>query len=93
MSAIINMRAIPQRAKRSKPNDWILMTLLKPNKLATEDKKSPQIVGLGPPMWSPIFYEGNFNVNPLEILVHLQLLGLHDAYQSKVVPYLLPFET
>ena len=37
-------------------------------------KKSPQIVGLGPPMGSQIFWLVNFNANQLNILVHLPLL-------------------
>ena len=38
------------------------------------DKKSPQIVGLRPPMCLQIFYLVNFIANQLNILMHLQLL-------------------
>ena len=38
------------------------------------NKKSPQIVGLGPPMCSHIFWPVNFNANQLNILVYLPLL-------------------
>ena len=37
------------------------------------------------------FLAGNSNVNPLKILVQLQLPRLHNAYQSKVLLHLLPF--
>ena len=46
-------------------------------------KKSPQIVGLGPPMCSQIFWPVNVNANQLNILVHLQQLWFHNAYQFK----------
>ena len=36
--------------------------------------KSPQIVGLRPPMCWPNFLDGHHNANQLKILVHLQLL-------------------
>ena len=42
-------------------------------------------------MYLQIFLLGKFNANPLNILVHLQLLGLHNAYQFKVLLYRLPF--
>ena len=38
------------------------------------NKKSPQIVGLGPPVCSQIFGPVNFNANQLNVLVHLPLL-------------------
>ena len=41
-------------------------------------------MGLRPPMYSQIFYPTNFNANPLNILVHLQLRWLHNDYQFKV---------
>ena len=37
------------------------------------------------------FLAGKHNANPLNILVHLQLLSLHSAYQFKVLFHLLPF--
>ena len=49
---------------------WKLRTVL----VYAFDKKSPQIVGLGPPMCWQIFGPGNFNANQLNILVHLPLL-------------------
>ena len=54
-------------------------------------KKSPQIVGLGPPMRSQIFWPVNFNANQLNILVHLPQLWLNSTYQFKVALRLLPF--
>ena len=38
------------------------------------DKRSPQIVGLRLPMCMEIFQPANFNANPGNILVHLQIL-------------------
>ena len=54
-------------------------------------KKSPQIAGLRPLMCSQIFQPPNFNANQLNILVHLQLLWLLNAYHFKVLLHLLPF--
>ena len=42
-------------------------------------------------MCSQTFKPENFNANQLNILVQLQLLGLHNAYQFKVLFHLLPF--
>ena len=41
---------------------------------SSENKLSPQVVGLGPPMCSQIFRPVNFDANQLNILVHLPLL-------------------
>ena len=38
-----------------------------------------------------IFYLENLNANPMNILVHLQLLWLHNDPQFKVLLHLLPF--
>ena len=54
----------------------------KRQRVAEENKKSPQIVGLRPPMCSQIFQQANFNVYPLNILAHLQLLRLHNLKLS-----------
>ena len=55
----------------------------------SQNNKSPEIVGLRPPMcWT--FLTGNFYAYPLNILVHFQLLWLHNAYQLKVLLHLLP---
>ena len=54
-----------------------------------KNKKSPQIVGLRPPMCSQIFSRQTVIENPLNILVNL-LLWLHNAYQFKVLLHLLP---
>ena len=51
------------------------------------NKKSPQIVGLGPPMCSQIVGRSTL----LNILVHLPLLWLNSTYQFKVALRLLPF--
>ena len=46
--------------------------IINPNKLY---KKSPQIVGLGPPMYPQIYFcLVNFNAKRLNILLHLPLL-------------------
>ena len=50
----------------------------------------PTNVGLKPPMCWANFYPANFNANPLNSLVHLQLLLLHYACQFKVLLHLLP---
>ena len=44
-------------------------------------------------MCSQIFQPEKFDANPLNILVHLQQLGLllHNAYQFTVLLHLLPF--
>ena len=55
------------------------------------NKKSPQILGLGPMLCWQILWPANFNVNPLNILVHLQLLWLRNAYQFKVLFHLQQF--
>ena len=61
--------------------------------LKTVTKKNPQIVRLRSPICSQnvLACKANFNANPLNILVHLQLLWLHNAYQFKVLLHLLPF--
>ena len=45
-------------------------------------------MGLRQPMWKTNLLADKLNANPLNILVHLQLLWLHNAYQFQV---LLPF--
>ena len=60
-------------------------------RVASFNKKSPQIVGLRSPVCWQFFYWANFNANPLNILVQLQLLWFHNTYQFKVLLHLRPF--
>ena len=55
------------------------------------NRKMQQIVGPRQPMCWTIFGPANFNANPLNILVHLQLIWFHNASQLKVLLHLLPF--
>ena len=55
-------------------------------------KKSPQIVGLRPPMCSLAnLFAVNFKANQLNIFCCIFCNRLHDAYQINVLLHQLPF--